>query len=83
MLQKRKLHLCALGDQQVYSVDNSYSPVLRLQNPEVRFMMAIAAEHCCNIYKTDTKQAYLYGDLEEDEPIYIKYQSLLLVARAG
>ena len=35
-------------------------------------MPAIAAEHGCNIYKTDTKQAFLYGDLEEDEPIYIK-----------
>ena len=35
-------------------------------------MTAITAEHGCNIYKTDTKQAFLYGDLEEDEPIYIK-----------
>ena len=35
-------------------------------------MTAIAAEHGCNIYKTDTKQAFLYGDLEVDEPIYIK-----------
>ena len=35
-------------------------------------MTAIAAEHRCNIYKTNTKQAFLYGDLEEDGPIYIK-----------
>ena len=30
-----------------------------------------AAEHGCNICQTDTKQAFLYGDLEDDEPIYI------------
>ena len=35
-------------------------------------MAAIAAEHGCNIYKTDTKQAFLYSNLEEDENIYIK-----------
>ena len=34
-------------------------------------MTAKAAEYGCNIYKTDTKQAFLYGDLEDDEPIYI------------
>ena len=34
-------------------------------------MTAIAAEHGSNIYKTDTNQAFLYGELEDDEPIYI------------
>ena len=38
---------------------------------EVRLMTEIAAGHWCNIYKTDTKQAFLYDDLENDEPIYI------------
>ena len=38
---------------------------------EVRLMTVIAAEHWCNIYKTDTKQAFLYDDLEDDEPIFI------------
>ena len=48
-------------------------------------MTAIAAEHGIDIYKTDTKQAFLYGDLEEDEQIYI-YQAPRpprLVVRAG
>ena len=54
----------------MYGVEDSYSPVLKAT--EVRLMTAIAAEHGCNIYKTDTKQAFLYGDLEEDEPMYIK-----------
>ena len=43
-----------------------------LGSTEVRLMTAIAADCGCNIYKTDTEQAFLYGDLEEDEPIYFK-----------
>ena len=69
MLQKRKVRLCARGVQQAYGVHDTYSPVLKAT--EVRLMKAIAVEHGCNIYKTDTKQAFLYGDLEDDEPIYI------------
>ena len=57
-----------LHHQQVYGVDDSYSPVLKAT--EVILMTAIAAEHGCNIYKTDTK-LFLYGDLEEYELIYI------------
>ena len=34
-------------------------------------MTAIAVDHWCNTYKTDTKQAFFYGDLEDDELIYI------------
>ena len=70
MLEKRQVRFCARGDQQVYGVDDSYSPLLKAK--EVGLMTAIAAEHGSNIYKTDTKQAFLYGDLEEDELIYIK-----------
>ena len=46
---------------------------LVLKATEVRLTTAIAGQHGCtsNIYKTDTKQAILYGDLEDDEPIYI------------
>ena len=53
-------------DDSYSPVDDSDSPVLKAT--DVRLMTAIAAEHGCNIYKTDTKQALLYGDLEEDEP---------------
>ena len=70
VLQKRKVRLCTRGDQQVYGVDDSYSPVLKAT--DIRLITAVAAEHGCNIYKSDTKQAFLYGDLDEDEPIYIK-----------
>ena len=66
------MHDSAREGQQAYGIDETYSPVLTAT--EVRLMTAIAAEaaeHGCNIYKTDTKQAFLYGDLEDDEPIYI------------
>ena len=58
VLQKSKVRLCARGDQQVYEVNDTYSPVLKA--PEVRPLTAIAAQHGYNIYKTDTKQAFLY-----------------------
>ena len=67
VLQKRKVRFCARGDQQVYGVDDSYTPVLKAT--EVRLMTAIATEHGCNIYKTEIRQAFFYGDLKEDEPI--------------
>ena len=70
VLQKRKVRLCAREDQQIYCVNDSYSSVL--EATEVRLITAIAAEHGCNIYKTDSMQAFLYGDLDEDEPIFIK-----------
>ena len=51
------------GISKSIGVDDSYSP----EAIEVSLMTAIAAEHGGKIYKTDTKQAFLYGDLEEDE----------------
>ena len=46
---------------------------LVLKATEVRLTTAIAGEHGCtsNIYKTDTKQVFLYDDLEGDGSIYI------------
>jgi hypothetical protein len=31
-----------------------------------------AAQHKCDLYSTDTKQAFLYGDMLEDEVVYVK-----------
>ena len=50
----------------VCGIDDTYSLVLKAT--EVRLMTAIPAENLC---KSDTKQAFLYGDLEDDKPIYI------------
>jgi hypothetical protein len=41
-----------------------YSPVPK--SSEVRLMVAIAAQHGAQMYKTDTTQAFLYGCVDED-----------------
>ena len=71
---KRKVRLCARGDQQIEGVSfNSsdlYAPTLKA--PEARLLAAIAAEHSCPLLKTDTRQAFLYGEMGEDETVYIR-----------
>jgi hypothetical protein len=37
-------------------------------------LVAIAAQHGADLYGTDTKQAFLYGDMAEDEDVYVKPQ---------
>jgi hypothetical protein len=70
---KRKVRMCARGDKQVEGVDYTaadlYSPVLKAA--EVRLLAAIAAEHDCKMYKTDTRQAFLYGSMEDDV-VYVR-----------
>jgi hypothetical protein len=65
---KRKVRLCARGDQQEeglqFNKRDIYSPVLK--SADVRLMAAIAAQHGAKMYKADTTQAFLYGDVEED-----------------
>ena len=60
---KRKVLLCARGDQQVegesFTSSDLYAPTLKA--PEARLLAAIAAEHGCPLLKTDTRQAFLYG----------------------
>ena len=46
-----------------------YAPTLKA--PEARLLAAIAAEHGCPLLKTDTRQAFLYGEMGEDEKVYI------------
>ena len=71
---KRKVRLCARGDQQVegesFTSSDLYAPTLKA--PEARLLAAIAAEHGCPLLKTDTRQAFLYGEMEEDEKVYIR-----------
>jgi hypothetical protein len=65
---KCKARLCARGDQQVdgvnYKETDLYAPTLKAA--EGRLLMAIAAANGHKIYKTDTKQAYLYGEMGDD-----------------
>jgi hypothetical protein len=69
-LQRRKTRWCIRGDQQEYHVEDRRAPVLKA--PEARLIAAIAAHHKCDLYSTDTKQAPLYGDMLEDEEVYVK-----------
>ena len=65
--------MCVRGDQQREGVDfnasDLYSSVLKA--PDARLLAAIAAEHGCPILKTDTRQAFLYGEMGEDK-VYIR-----------
>ena len=71
--QKRKARMCVRGDQQVegesFNASDLYAPVLKA--PEARLLAAIAAEHGCPLLKTDTRQAFLYGDMGDDV-VYIR-----------
>ena len=69
-LDRRKTRLCIRGDQQDYQIDDRYSPVLKA--PEVRLLAAIGAQHGCNLYSTDTKQAFLYGEMTDEEDVYVR-----------
>ncbi len=73
VFEKRKVRLCVCGNQQQegvhYSSGNLYAPVMKAS--EVRRMVAIAAQNKTKLLKTDTNQAFLYGDIG-DEKIYIR-----------
>ncbi len=74
MLIKRKVRLCARRDHQVegdsFISSDLYAPTLKA--PEARLLAAITAEHGCPLLKTDTLQAFHYGEMEEDEKVYIR-----------
>ena len=59
------MRLCARGDQQIPGVSfresDLYSPVL--EATEARLLLALAAAEGAKVIKTNTKQAYLYGDM--------------------
>ena len=66
--EKYKTRLCAMGNQQIAGVhfneSDLYAPVLKAH--EVRLLTAIAAQYDAPIYKYDTSQAFLYGDVDQD-----------------
>ena len=69
---KRKVRLCARGDQQVeggsFKSSDLYAPTLKA--PEAR-LLAIAEENGCLFLKTGTLQAFLYREMGEDEKVYM------------
>ena len=66
---KVKARMCVRGDQQIAGVSfketDLYAPVLKAA--EARLLLALADK----VIKTDTKQAYLYGDMGDDV-VYIR-----------
>ncbi len=60
-------------DQQILGVSfqesDLYAPVLKAA--EARLLLALAAENGAKVVRTDTKQAYLYGDMGDDV-VYIR-----------
>ncbi len=66
--------MCVRGDQQVegedYFQQDLYAPTLKAT--EARLIAAIAAQYGAKLIKTDCKQAFLYCDMDDGPPIYIK-----------
>ncbi len=73
VFKKRKVRLCVMGNQQDngvhFQLGELYTPVMKVV--EVRLFVALAAKHRLNLFKSDTKQAFLNGDMG-DEKIYIR-----------
>lgn len=70
---RRKARLVAQGFSQVPGVDyfDTYAPVAKLAS--IRTILAIAARYDLALHQVDIKSAYLNGELEEDEVIYMKH----------
>jgi hypothetical protein len=73
VFEKHKVRICVRGDRQREGIDfntfDLYSPVLKAT--ETRLLAAIAAKHVCPIWKSDTRQAFLYGEMGE-HLVYIR-----------
>ena len=69
VFKKRKVWLCVIGNQQekgvYFQLGELYAPMMKAA--EVRLFMAIAAKYGLNLFKSDTKQAFLNGDICEEE----------------
>ena len=70
---KVKARMCVRGDQQIAGVSfketDLQAPVLKAA--EARLLLALAAANGDKVIKTDTKQAYLYGDMGDDV-VYVR-----------
>ncbi len=82
---KCKARLCTRGYQQGKGVDfkdtDLYAPALKAA--EGQLLMVIAAANGHKIYKTDMKQAFLYGNMGEDiVPEQIPEGHILLLVKS-
>ena len=67
-----RARLVAQGFTQVHGIDfdDNFAPIARMVS--IRTVLALAARHDWEIHQVDVKSAYLYGELNEDEVIYMK-----------
>ena len=67
-----RARLVAQGFTQVHGIDfdDTFAPIARMVS--IRTVLALAARHDWEIHQVDVKSAYLYGELNEDEVIYMK-----------
>ena len=72
-IQKYKARLVACGFTQIQGVDyyETYSPMARLAS--FRAIIALAAQHGWDIDSFDFNSAYLNGELDEHEEIYMQF----------
>jgi hypothetical protein len=69
VFNKYKARLCAMGNQVIACIHFDergllFAPVLKAA--EVRLLTAITPQHKAKIYKFDTTQAFLHGDVDQD-----------------
>ena len=67
-----RARLVVQGFSQIPGVDfdETFAPIARMMS--IRTVLALAARHDWEIHQVDVKSAYLYGELEEHEVIYMK-----------
>ena len=71
-VERFKCRLCARGFLQKYGVDYSktFSPVA--QSASIKLLLAIAAEKGMHLRQADVSTAFLYGDLPQNETVYMQ-----------
>ena len=71
-ITSHRARLVAQGFTQVHGIDfdDTFAPIARMVS--IRTVLALAARHDWEIHQVDVKSAYLYGELNEDEVIYMK-----------
>jgi hypothetical protein len=71
-ITSHRARLVAQGFTQVHGIDfdDTFAPIARMVS--IRTVLALAARHNWEIHQVDVKSAYLYGELNEDEVIYMR-----------
>ena len=79
-VERYKARLVAQGFTQVPGVDyfDTFAPVAKLAS--IRTVLALAARHDWEIHQVDIKSAYLNGEFEDDEVIYMRQPPGFLIS---